>query len=407
MATRHALEGIKVVDFSWYGTGPLIAKYLAEHGAEVIKVESNTRPDNFRWIGPFRDNKPGINLAGGWNNFNCGKMSITLNLDNPGGLELAKRLIARADIVIEGYTPRVMKKLGLNYERVKEVQPDIIMFSCPTQGQTGPDAERPGFGSVLPALIGVYNLVGWPDRNPCITGIAYTDYFCPYLGAVAVMAALDYRRRTGKGQYIDFSQFEATIHCEEAAVLDYTVNGRALARMGNRLPYHTAAPHGAYRCQGEDRWCAIAVFTDEEWRSFCQAIGDPDWTRDQKFATMMGRKENEDELDRLVQEWTINYSAKQVMTMMQAAGVAAGVVQTIEDVYRDPQLKHRHHYWEQDHLEAGKFIADASAFKLSKTPGEMSRPSPLQGQHNEYVSKELLGMSEEEFSECLVAGAID
>ena len=201
------------------------------------------------------------------------------------------------------------------------------------------------------------------------------------------------------------SQYENGVHFMAPLILDYVVNQRVANRMGNRYPY--AAPHGAYRCRGEDRWCAIAVFTDEEWQSFCKVIGNPAWTNDPKFSTLLARKENEEELDRLVEEWTINHSAEEVMSMMQAAGVAAGTVQTAEDLLEhDPQLKHRHFFWELEHPEIGKYRARRPPFMLSKSPCELRR-APLLGEHNEYVLKEILGMSDEEIAELVIEGVIE
>jgi benzylsuccinate CoA-transferase BbsF subunit len=222
---------------------------------------------------------------------------------------------------------------------------------------------------------------------------------------LAILAALDYRRRTGKGQHLDFSQFEVGIHFMASLILDDAVNGRVASRIGNRYPY--AAPHNAYRCRGKERWCAIAVFTDEEWESFCKVIGDPSWTNDPEFSTFLGRKRNEDELDRLVEGWTIKYPATEVMTMMQAAGVAAGVVETGEDLLEhDLQLKHRHAFWELDHPEIGKHYAPGPPFVLSKTPSELRR-SPLLGEHSEYALKGMLGMSDQEIADMVIEGVLE
>ena len=401
---KKPLEGIRVVDFSWVISGPLTTKTFSDHGAEVIKIEGRTRPDILRTGGPFKDGIPGLNRGGAFNEDNTGKLSVALNLAHPKGVEVAKRFVAWADIVVENFAGGSIKKMGLGYEELKKVKPDIIMLSTCMQGQTGPHATHPGYGFHLTALSGFSHIAGWPDRGPADLG-AYTDYIAPRFNALAILAALSHRQRTGKGQYIDMSQYEDGIGFMAPLILDNVVNQRVARRMGNRYP--DAAPHGAYRCRGDDRWCTIAVFTDEEWKSFDKVIGNPAWTNDSKFTTLLARKENEEELDSLVEEWTINYSPEEVMTMMQVVGVAAGVVETGEDLLEhDPQLRHRHLYWELEHPEVGKYRAAGPSFVLSKSPCELRR-APLLGEHNEYVLRELLGMSEEEIAELVIEGVVE
>ncbi len=383
--TRQLLEGIKVVDFTWHLTGPLSTKALSDAGAEVIHVESRKRPDIQRVGAKF----------GSFNQYNSSKLGITLNLSTPEGLELVKRLIARADIVAENFAGGAMERMGLGYEELKKVKPDIIMCSSCMQGQTGPHARHPGSGHKLTALAGFNHITGWPDREPGYIE-AYTDFIGPRFNIIAILAALDYRRRTGKGQYLDMSQYENAIHFIGGLVLDYEVNKRVLGRKGNRCDY--AAPHNAYRCQGEDRWCTIAVFTHEEWQSFCRVIGEPEWTHDLKFATLLNRKQNEAELDSYVEEWTVNRTAEEVMTKMQSAGVPAGVVETGEDLLdKDLQFKYRQTFVELEHPEGGKYRTQTGPhFKLSKVPFQLKR-APRLGEHNEYVFKGILGLSDEKY----------
>ena len=297
-----------------------------------------------------------------------------------------------------------MKRMGLGYEELKKVKPDIIMLSSSVQGQTGPRSVLPGFGIHLAALAGLRYITGWPDREPADLEV-YTDFIISHFAIPTILAALLYRRRTGKGQYIDMSQYESALHFMAPLILDNVVNNRVAKREGNRYPY--AAPHGAYRCRGEDRWCAIAVFTDEEWNSFCKVIGNPAWTKSPKFVTLLARKENEEELDRLVETWTVSQSAEEVMGLMQTAGVAAGVILTTEDlIEHDPQLKHRHFHWKLAHPEMGDYIAPGPSFVLSKSPSELRR-APLLGEHNEYALKEILGMSDDEIAELVIEGVIE
>ena len=345
-----------------------------------------------------------MNRAGSFAQYHTSELNIAINLAHPKGVEIAKRFVARADIVVENFAGGVIERIGLGYEELKKVKPDIIMLGSCMLGHSGPHYTHPGFGTHLTALSGFSHIAGWPDREPGWLAF-YTDYIAPHFNALAILAALDYRRRTGKGQYIDMSQYENGAHFLAPLILDYVVNQRVDNRLGNRADY--AAPHGAYRCRGEDRWCAIAVSTDEEWQSFCRVMANPAWVSDQRFATFSARKDNEDELDRLVEAWTINRPAEEVMNLMQASGVPAGVVETGEDLLEhDPQLKHRHFFWELDHPEIDKYRAWGPAFIMSKSSCELRRAAVL-GEHNEYILKEILGMSDEEIAGLVIEGAIE
>jgi benzylsuccinate CoA-transferase BbsF subunit len=401
----RTLENIKIADFTWVVAGPLCVRYLADYGAQVVHVETGTRIDPIRYTPPYKDDIPGTNRSGYFHNYNSNKYGITLNLRHPKALELAKKLILWADIVAENFNPGVMKPLGLGYEELKEIKPDIIMISLGSKGQTGPQARLPAFGAHLAALSGFTHITGWPDRDPPVIFGAYTDSIAGRFGAATLLAALDYRRRTGKGQYIDLSQSEAGIQFLMPPLLDYDVNGRILERKGNRHP--SAAPHGAYRCKGEDRWCAIAVFTDQEWEAMRQVMGNPTWAEEDKFATLLGRKRNEEELDSLIEQWTINYSAEEVMNRLQQAGISAGVVETAEDLHSDPQLKHRHHFWVLEHREIGNSTYDSIGSQLSKTPAELHKAAHTLGEDNYYVYTQILGLSDAEFVELLGEGVFD
>jgi benzylsuccinate CoA-transferase BbsF subunit len=403
---RQALEGIKVADFSWIIAGPSIAMWLAHHGAEVIRIESLTRPDELRSYGPFKDGVSNINRSGTFANYNCNKYGMVLNLNHSKGVGVAKRIVAWADVVVENFTPGTMEgKWGLGYEKIRKIKPNIIMVSTSPLGQTGPEARQAGLGLELASRTGFTHFVGWPDQEPVGLAYPYHDTVTPPMSVIAIMAALDYRRRTGKGQYIDLSQHEVAIQHLSPAILDYTVNRREGGRIGNRHP--CAAPHGAYRCRGDDRWCTIAVFTDDEWVAFCKVIGKSAWTEDPKFATLLARKENEEELDRLVEVWTVNFPPEEVMNKMQAAGVAAGVIQNGKDLVEDPQLEHRHHYWYSNNHETGSFLFQGPPFKLSETPAELRMPAPSLGEHTEYVCTQILGMSDDEFVELLTEGVFE
>lgn len=402
---KRALEGVKVADFTWVAAGPLTMSYFAQCGATVVKIESGKTPDNLRLFPPNKDGKAGVNRSLVFSSENSGKFGMTVNLNNPKGLEVAKRLIAWADIVAENYRAGTMERWGLGYEDLKKINPSIIMFRCSAQGQTGPDARMGATGITLQSLNGYTFLTGWPDRDPAPPWGAYTDLTAPALGAAALIAALDHRAKTGKGQYLDLSQYEAGLHFLTPPILDYFANGRFATRSGNSCPY--AAPHGVYRCAGDDRWCAIAVFSDGQWEAFCQATGQPEWLNDSRFNTVAKRKENEDQLNRLIEEWTINHSAEEVMALLQGYGISAGVVENSADLFEDPQIKERGLFKQLEHDDLGTVTHRSVGFKLSKTPCELSMPGPRLGQHTEYVCRHFLGMSDQEFVNLLNEGALD
>ena len=404
MTAKQALAGIKIADFSWIQVAPLVTKEFAHHGATVVKVESSTKTDMQRTLPPMAGSIQGVNRSGCFCAANDGKYSIALDLRQPRGLEIAKRLIAWSDIVVENFMPGAMKRMGLGYEELQKIKEDIIMLSISMFGQTGRYAKKAGFGTQLTSTVGFAELTGWPDREPITLPTALPDQLAPWYGVCAVLGALDHRRRTGKGSYIEISMFETGLTFLSEAVLDYTVNGRVWSRNGNRCSY--AAPHGVYPCQGDNRWCAIAVFNDKEWEALCRVMGEPEWTKLDSFATFLGRKENEGELDRLVGEWTINFTAEEVMKRCQEAGIAAGVVESNKDFFDDPQLKDRHHFWMLEHPEMGITPYDAPSYKLSKTSAQPGMPAPCLGEHNEYVCTEILNMSDEEFIELLNAGVL-
>lgn len=399
-----ALEGVKVVDFTWAALGPLTCDYLALHGAEVVKVETQNRPDPWRTMSPFADDKPGLDRAGQFAVVNVQKYSLALNLSHPQGLEIAKRLVAWSDVVVESYRPGAITRLGLGYEELKKIKPDIIMLSTCMYGQTGPFAKLPGFGLTLTAASGISHLAGWPDRPPLPSG-AYTDFVVPKFNVLAIAAALDYKHRTGKGQYLDISQLEAALHFLAPALLEYAANGRELGRIGNRSTY--AAPHGVYRCEGENSWCAIAVTSDEEWRSLCRVMAKPELTEDTRFATGADRLENTDELDMLIESWTSSQTADEVMRLLQAAEVSAGKALNGEQLDSDPQLKHRNYYSELDHPVMGKMSYSGMPVKMSATPYQITRNAPCLGEHTEHVCTQILGMSDTEFAQLVSAGIFE
>ncbi|MFC1968927.1 CaiB/BaiF CoA transferase family protein [Chloroflexota bacterium] len=401
---ERALEGIKIVDFCTAAAGPLAMKHLADHGATVIHVETSTAIDIARLSPPFKDNIIGVDRSGWWIEYNSSKLGMTLNLNHPKMLDVVRRLVSWADIVASGFSPGRMEKWGLGYDDLRKMKPEIIMYMTCNQGQTGPQAKRVGYGVQLSAHAGFTHLVGWPDRGPCEAYGAVTDWMNAIMSVAAVAAALDYRRRTGVGQLVDVSQLETAEFFLAPLLLDYSVNGRVASRRGNRSD--RAAPHGAYRCLGDDRWCAIAVYNDQEWDSFCDIIGNPPWTKDARFATNRERLNNTAELDQLVEEWTKERRSEDVMMVLQEAGVPAGLIEDARDMHDDPQLKHRGHFVELEHSEMGKVAHSRLGFRLSETPDELKAAHCL-GEHNEYICTQILGMTDDEYLQLLAEGVLE
>ncbi|MFA5308462.1 MAG: CoA transferase [Dehalococcoidales bacterium] len=399
-ANKKPFEGIKLVQLCWAGVGVYTCNYLSHYGATTIRVETATRPDPVRLFAPFAaTNKPGEALGLERSAFfsithTAPEMDIALNFKTAEGVAIFKKLVAWADVVAEGFPAGVMDKLGLDYEGLKKINPDIIMFRTCGYGHTGPMADQPGFGSILTAVTMMDNIVGWPDRAPVPPSTYYTDQLSPMYASLSIMAALDYRRRTGKGQYIDHSQVETGINYMTPLILDYQANGREFRTTGNKSGH--AAPHGIYRCQGDDRWAAIAVTSDDEWRSFVKAIGGPGWAKDRKYASAADRLKYGDELDKLVEAWTLQYPPEAVETILQSAGVGAGTVADARDIDEDPQMNYYNFYREIDHPYMGRLrYYHPAPIKLSGAETAVGRPV-LVGEHTDYICTRVLGMSQGE-----------
>jgi benzylsuccinate CoA-transferase BbsF subunit len=399
-------SGLKIFAFCWAVVGPLTMKFFADHGATVIRVETSKRPCTMRTSAPYKDKVPNLNRGGYFNYYNANILSLALDMEKPEAREIAQRLAVKCDVFMENYTPGNMEKWGLSYEELRKLRPDIIMLRQSGYGSWGPYTGLPAFGMVLVPIAGLPNFIGWPDGEPLPVGVsAYTDCISPRFAASALIAALDYRKRTGKGQLLDLSQFETAISFIMPGVLEYQSTGREPERIGNASPL--AAPHGVYRCQGDDRWCTIAVSNDAEWQSLCREMGRAEYAADPRFDTTFNRKEHEVELNEIIAAWTAAQTPEAVMSRLQAAGVPAGVVMNTEDVYNDPQLRQRDMYWPMHHSEMGMFTHLGQSFQLSKTPSRPSSPSPLLGEHTEYVCTKILGMSDDEFVSLMQEGVFE
>jgi benzylsuccinate CoA-transferase BbsF subunit len=389
-------SGLKIVSFSWAIVGPLTMKYFADYGATVIRVETSQRPCTLRISTPYKDGKPGLNRSGYFNHFSANMLSMALNMEHPRAVEVVRRLVAESDVVMENFTPGTIERWGLDYDELKKVKPDIIMLRQSGFGPWGPYARQPAFGMILAAMAGLPNFIGWPDGEPLPVGISpYTDCISPRFAAAALIAALDYRNKTGKGQLLDLSQFETALYFIMPAILECAANGKEPSRIGNSCPY--AVPHSVYPCRGDDRWCAIAVFSDEQWANLCKVMHKSEYIDAPRFNTVLNRKKNEDEINGLISSWTINFTPEEIMTRMQSAGVPAGVVKNAADIYDDPQLRQRNLFWPLNHPDMGLFTHLGQGFELSKTPAQACMPSPRLGEHTEYVCTKIMGMTDEEF----------
>ena len=399
----QALSGIGVVEFGSYAAGPHIGKMLANFGATVIHVESFARPDGFRMqYPPYKDRKPGINGGGCFAYFNDSKLGITLDLKNREGRALARRLCGWGDVVIENMRPGVIDRLGLGFSTLKADHPALIMLSTCNMGQTGPRADTPGFGSQLTALAGICGLTGERGGLPTVLYGPYIDFIASTLGAVAVLAALEQRRRTGAGAHIDISQYEAGLLFLAGPLLEYHLTGRIAERVGNDDP--AAAPHGAYRCES-DGWIALSCWSDEEFTALAATIGRPEWSRDARFSTLAGRKSAAAAIDAGIGSWTRERGAAVAAALLQGAGVHAHPVDTIADLFTDPQLVARRHWRRRRHPVIGDHAYCGPAFELSETPGDVTSAAPLLGADNDKVFREILGLSDADYAAMREAGA--
>jgi benzylsuccinate CoA-transferase BbsF subunit len=405
-----ALGDVNVLDMSWVAAGPLCGVLLGYFGATVVRVESAVRIDVARVSPPLHQGQAGVNNSGWYGAMNLGKYNLCLDLNTGAGKEIVWKLVDWADVVIEGFTPGTMADWGLGYESLRARKPGIIMLSLTLQGQTGPLSSMRGYGLQVQGMSGMASLVGWPDGPPTGFTIAYPDYLVPMQAAFATVAALDHRDRTGEGQHLDLAQMEATIAFTGTAAPDFVANGRLALREGARLMAGDAprtAPHGTYPARGDDRWIAIAVFDDKEWQALCRALGREDWLSDQRFATHDARCANDAALDAEIARETAKHDARELMARLQAAGVPAGAVLDQQQLLDDPQLSHRGHYTRMQHPVWGEFPAELFGARLSETPVAIQRRAPLLAEHNEYVLREVLGYSEEDFNRLVAEGGVE
>ncbi|MCS7001679.1 MAG: CoA transferase, partial [Dehalococcoidia bacterium] len=390
------LTGVRVVDLSWQIAGPGATQVLADHGAEVFKIESETHPDGLRLMQvprpPFTDSK---NQSGIYALVNTSKQSVMINMKTPAGRSLLKRLIARADVIVDNYGVDPMPKWGLTADALHAINPRLIIARSSVMGRSGPFEQFVGFGYTIGAAAGLNALTGQPDDPPVGTCTAHPDYSSnSYHLLIAILAALEHRDRTGEGQIIDLSQHESTVVFNGAAILDFSVNGRVAGPTANADPL--MFPHGAFRCRGEDRWVAIACLSDANWPSLARAIERPDLADDPTLATMEGRRANAERVNAAITEWTSTRTPQEAAIALQLAGVAAGPVNDASDLLRDPHLAARGKFVRVRHPEMGWTTLNGPSFRLSATPGSVLRHPPLLGQDTEEVLRAILDIDEEE-----------
>ena len=379
---RLPLSGIRILDFSMVIAGPYATTLLAFLGAEVIKVESKVRPDHERVLYRAR-----------FHDLNMNKLSITLNLTDPKAVEIAKRVAGVSDAGVENFRPGVMKKMGLGYEALKEVRPDIVMISMSGFGATGPEAKARTFAAIFSAMGGLAHITGYHDGIPTeLRGSI--DTMSGQLVAFALLVALMHRRRSGQGQHIDFAARGGIVSPIGGVMMDYAMNRRNQGPKGNRDDF--MAPHNCYRCKGENKWVTIAVENDEEWRSLCQAMGAPSLSDHPDFMNTLSRWENQEKLDQVIERWTSKYSDYEIMEMLQKVGVAAVPCFSADELFNDPHLQNRGFIKEVEHPVEGKWLAFGPPWRLSASPVKIERYGNDLGQDNDCVFGKLLGMAPEE-----------
>ncbi len=404
------LAGIRIADLTIITAGAAATQILADFGAEVIKVEAGRYPDPFRNWGSGLTPPAGVerpwDASPPFNVVNRNKLGISLDLKDPRGREVFLRLVAVSDVVTENFRRGVMDRLGLGYDELRKVKPDLVMVSFSSQGSDGPESGYASYGSTLDALSGLMSVTGYDENSPAWSGndVNYPDQVVSLLGAGVILAGLRYRQLTGRGIYIDLSQRELVTAMLGEVILDYTVNGRRHRPDGNRDP--SMVPHGCYPCRGEDAWVAIAVADDRQWAALCQAMGRPELADHPDFATFPARWRRAAEIDAIIGGWTSCRDKREVMELLQAAGVPAGAVLNGRDLLEDPHLAARGFFTRVDHPVGGPQLQRTWPFGLSRTPGEVRRPAPCLGEHTRQVLTGLLGYSDAEVDGLEAAGVV-
>lgn len=401
--TNLPLQGVRIADFGQIIAIPFAAQILGWLGAEVILVESSQHMSN-RTLPPFADGVVGVNRSAACNLMHSGKLSLVLNLRIPEGIDLAKRVISISDVMMENFATGTIDRLGLGYETVRELRPDIIYLSLGAFGRSGPMKDFVGFHSVINAFSGLAAATGYLGGHPRILGGIFPDPLSGSYSILATLQALYHRSITGQGQYIEIAMTEALTSIMPEAVADYTMNGREAERVGNRDK--DKAPHNLYRCNGTQKWVAISVSTNAQWESLCNAVGHPEWASDSRFGDAAGRRANQEFIDPLIEAWTRQREAYEVMVELQRLGVPSAPALDSLELLQDPHLIDRDFVAWVDHPETGRRPIDNVAWKIDGVrPTEYPR-APLLAEHNTYVLEELLNLSKKEILRLTEAGAL-
>ncbi len=401
--TTLPLRGVRVADFGQIIAIPYTAQMLAWLGAEVILIETEQRLTTRIWP-PFAEAEPGVNRSGGFNLVNSSKMSCTLNLREPEGVDLAKRIISVSDVVLENYSSGTMERMGLGYEDVRAVRPDVVYLSLGAFGRTGPMKDLVGFHSVINLFSGLASVTGHRGSHPRIMGGLFPDAFSGCYCVLALLEALHHRAKTGEGQYIEVAMTEALATILPEAVMEYTLDGTEPERVGNR--HQDKAPHNVFRCRGEEKWVAISVENDAQFQALAQAAGCPGWADDPRFATVEARLEHQDELEPLVQRWTGPLQVQDVVEKLQGVGVPSGPVLDSAQVLADPHMVERGFVQSPDHAELGPRPMGAFAWGVDGRRPGVARSAPLLGEHNRQVIQDLLQVPDQEFQRLTESGVI-
>jgi benzylsuccinate CoA-transferase BbsF subunit len=393
------LSGLRVLDFCWVGAGAFVTRILADMGADVIKVESHSHPDNLRLSGPHKGGAKPLESSGYFASRNTSKRSFALNMSQPRAREIALRLASRCSIVSNNFRPGVMERWGLGYPQIAAVNPSVIYLAMPMQGNRGPHKDYIGFGSTISALCGLVGMAGVPGRPPIGTGTHYPDHVPnPGHALVAVLAAAFHRARTGEGQHIELAQIESTVNMLGPSILAHGASGALPQTNGNRRP--GAVPRGVFPClppsSGEEAWCAIEVSDDRQWQGLVAALGAPQWMREDKLAALADREACQSEIETRLAQETRRYPAGDLMRLLQAHGVPAAVVATSADVTSDPQLAARGYWHTVPHAEMGSVLVNLPPFRVVGEERAAPGPPPLLGEHTVEIASELLGLDEAE-----------
>jgi benzylsuccinate CoA-transferase BbsF subunit len=401
-----ALEGVKVLDMTWVVVGPSAVRVLADYGATVVKVETSVHVDTARTAGPHLNGKPGAESSACFNNGNAGKLGITLNAAAPAGKELLLKLVKWADVLAENFTPRVMRKWGLSWETLREVNPGLVYLSASMAGGYGPHSHMAAIGNIGGGRAGFTRVVGWPDRRPTGPGGAYTDYVAAKYITISLLAALEYRERTGIGQHIDLAQFETGIHFLAPIHLDYEVNGNNFATpRGNRSS--EAVPHGVFPCAGHDRWVGIVARDTNEWLALCAAMSRPDLAAEDALRSVLGRREREDEIEEAIATWTAALEASDIEKALAPRGVPVYAALDTYDALRDEQLAATGHFVRVPHAAHGEVVVENTRTRMSRTPPIVKAAAPTYGEHSDRVLREILGLDDAEITELAAAGVLE